>query len=68
MSRHSLAIDGYILTMMLRIWRLAAYRKALAILVLVIHGASAGAAEPNLLRFEVCGGPAAGFSDIESEG
>ena len=38
--RHSPAIDRYILTMMLRIWRLAAYRKALAILVLVIHGAS----------------------------
>ena len=61
--RHSPAIDRYILTMMLRIWRLAAYRKALAILALVIHGASVGAAEPDriFLRFEVSGGPAAGL-------
>jgi hypothetical protein len=49
--------------MMLRIWRLAAPRKALAILVLVIHGASVGAGEPDriFLRFEVFGGPAAGL-------
>jgi len=43
--------------------RSGAHRKALALLVLVIHGASVGAAEPERvsLRFEVFGGPAVGL-------
>jgi uncharacterized protein DUF3108 len=64
MSRRSpAAADVYILAMMLRPRRPGAHRKALALLALVIHGASVGAAEPEriFLRFEVFGGPAAGL-------
>ena len=60
---HPAVADVYILAMIFRPRRSGANRKALALLVLVIHGASVGAAEPEriFLRFEVFGGPAAGF-------
>ena len=60
---HPAVADVYILAMIFRPRRSGANRKALALLVLVIHGASVGAAEPEriFLRFEVLGGPAAGL-------